>query len=160
MNSVWWTLTLDSCYSNVLYYYQIWMTCDDLMMSDRRVSLSKSFSSLCIQIRKHKRPCILHPIINLKCKSHKSRPPLWNSVPSTHSQPPVNCIKIVQFQIKNAKHAAFDQGCDWKLCTRRITKSHSSPIHVNETQAPLSASKALLSADSYHFTSGLWASHG
>lgn len=45
-------------------------------------------------------------------------------------------------------------------CTRRITKSHSSPVHVNETLAPLSSSKALLSADSYHFTSGLWAGHG
>lgn len=35
-------------------------------------------------------------------------------------------------------------------CTRWITKSHSSPVHVNETQAPLWSSKALLSADSYH----------
>lgn len=43
-------------------------------------------------------------------------------------------------------------------CARWITKSHSS--HVNETQAPLSASKAVLSADSYRFISGLWANHG
>lgn len=31
-----------------------------------------------------------------------------------------------------------------------ITKSHSFPVHVNETQAPLLSSKAVLSADRYH----------
>lgn len=39
-----------------------------------------------------------------------------------------------------------------------LTKSHSFLVHVNETLAPLLSSKTLLSADSCHFTMGLWAS--
>lgn len=35
-------------------------------------------------------------------------------------------------------------------CAQWITKSHSSPVHVNETRALLSSSKTLLWADCYH----------
>lgn len=97
------------------------------------------YSSLCISL------------LNLKCKRHRS-----SFVECCARRPlqPV-CIETVRFHIDIPKHAAGSSTCTW-----RITKSHSSPVHVNERQAPLLSSKTLLSADSYQCTTGLSASHG
>lgn len=90
-----------NCESGVLHHCKMLLTCDVYPPS-------KMHSSHCIQITKHKRPCVSQLIIDLKCKSHKSSPPLWNAALSTHSQPV--CVKTVQFQINNPKHAAVNQG--------------------------------------------------
>ncbi len=151
MNSVFKT----SCCSNALPCSKMWVTCVDVRCTTEH-KYPEMCSFHCTQMREHKRPCVLHLIIiDLKCNSQKSSPPWWNATPSTHSQPV--CIKTVHFHINMLLSTRVVTG--GSACTWRITKSHSSPAYVNETQAPLWSSKALLSADSYHFTTGLWTSH-
>lgn len=112
----------------------------------------------CIQITKCECPCVLHHIIGLKSKSHKSSPPLWNAAPSTHSHPP--SVASRRFRLTSPNRLPSTRAAPGSsACMRYITKSPSSPVHVNETQAPLQASKALLSTDCYHFISGLWAGY-
>lgn len=88
--SVWWTLCFWLMPRAAIKCGWRVMTCDDLMTSDvhpnTSVALQNVFFSL--QIRKHKPPCVLHPIIDLKCKSHKSSLPLWTAAPCTHPQAP------------------------------------------------------------------------
>lgn len=79
--------SLSSCSSGALHFYKMWMTFDETMTTDMHITL-QNWSSHCIQSRKHKPSCVLPPIIGIKCISHKSRRPLWNAKPSTHSQPP------------------------------------------------------------------------
>lgn len=93
-----------------LCLYPSWEFLEPLLMTWWRlvciwihVSPLKMYSSHCIYIRSHWLPCVLHPIICLKYKSHKSSLPLWNAAPSTHSQPSFNCMRTVQFQINIPK---------------------------------------------------------
>ncbi len=84
------------------------MTCDVHLYTS--IPLQNVFYSLCPNQKAYKPPCVSRPIIDLKCKSHKSSRPLWNAAPSTHSQTPFNCIKTAQFQINIPKHAASRPG--------------------------------------------------
>lgn len=127
------------------------MTCGDSMLPN--VSLfPNAISLLYLNVKKHKSLCVLNCCFKVPKLQIKS-----SFVGcSTHSQSllPCSIIKTVQSQINILKHAAFYQERNWKLCmfrSSRITKSHSSPAHVNETRAPLAAWKASLSGDGHNF---------
>lgn len=150
------TVLLASCYSTALHHNKMWVMSDDVCIWTQ-ASISRMYSSRCIQIRKHKPSCVLYLIIDLKCKSHRS------SFVECCSLHPLSTALWRQSSLKWTSQNTLPStsvASRSSACTQWITKSHSSPVHVNETQAPLSSSKALLSADSYHFTSGLRASHG
>lgn len=145
----WWTLSsrlsaIPTLYAALKRGWRV-LTCgvhlnSTLLLKCTILTVYKSESSLshacryCSKVQKCKSQVLLHP------------PPTPD-----RSAPRRSSFKLTSTNTVASGSAA---------CTRRITKSHSSPVHVNETQAPLSSSKALLSADSYHFTSGLWAGHG
>lgn len=69
MASVWWTLSFwASCYKMRTTIKWRAMTC----ASEHKRPSSKMYSSHCIQTRKRKPSGVLHLIIDLKCKSHRS----------------------------------------------------------------------------------------
>lgn len=116
------TVFLDSCDSNALHYYKTWVTCDDVCRASEHKRTSPKYIPLTVsKLESMSLPASFVSL--LKCKSHKSSPPLWNAAPSTHSQPV--CIKTVQFQISNPKHAAFDLVCDWKLSLYKMDYKES-----------------------------------
>lgn len=87
----------------------------------------------------------------LKGKSHQSSRRLRNAGPSAPSSQA--CDKTVEFQMNSSKHAASDLVLH-SMCTRDHKESQF-PVHVNEPQARLPSSKALLSAHLPSLTTGL-----
>lgn len=127
--------------------FETWVTPADVCCaSEHKDEIPKP--SYGYAIRKHKPPCVSHGIIKVQ-KVTSQVLFSWNATASAHppDQPasrPSSFTSAAPNMLPLTWPAAGSS-----VCSRRITKSHSSPVHVNEKQAPLWQSKASLSADSY-----------
>lgn len=143
---LWNTFFLASCYSNALHYYKMWVTCDDFITSS--IFIQNVFYSMKLWRKLAS---------NYWSKVQKSQVLLCGMLhPPPTPIPPLTVSRQPSFKLTSPSMLPSTKvSTGSSACTKWITKSHSSPIHVNETQALLSASKALLSADSYLSTRSL-----
>lgn len=133
-------------YINIMHV----ITCDDGCPAAATEEGFTKIYSQCIQIKQPEPSCVFHLIIKVQKSQVKSpfvecctlQPPTPNRSASRQSSFKLTTPNMLPLTWS----ATGSSACTWP-----ITKRHSSPVHVNETQAPLWSSKALLSADGYHF---------